>query len=58
MIITPQHVHDRNWMACPRCDGGKVFTAKDRKQGAICGTCNNDREIPRLRCTSKDGDAR
>jgi hypothetical protein len=34
-------------MKCPRCDGGAVFTAKDRKQGAICGSCDNRGEVPR-----------
>lgn len=46
MIITSQHVHSRNWMQCPMCEGGKLFTAKDRKQGAICCTCENKGEIP------------
>jgi hypothetical protein len=46
-ILTAQTVHSRNWMKCPRCDGGAVFTAKDRKQGAICGSCDNRGEVPR-----------
>lgn len=49
MIITSQHAHSRNWIVCPSCDGGKVFTAKDRKQGAICISCDNKGEVPRFR---------
>ena len=47
-ILTAQTVHARNWMKCPRCDGGALFTAKDRKQGAICTSCDNTGEVPRF----------
>lgn len=47
MIITAAHVHSRNWMVCPSCEGGKLFTDKDRKQGAICVSCGNKGEVPR-----------
>jgi DnaJ-class molecular chaperone len=46
-ILTAEVVHSRNWMKCPRCDGGAVFTAKDRKQGAQCTYCDGKGEIPR-----------
>jgi uncharacterized protein (DUF983 family) len=48
-ILTAQHIHSRNWMTCPSCDGGKLFTAKDRRQGAICASCDNNGEVPRFR---------
>lgn len=48
-ILTAQVVHARNWTACPRCEGGKLFTAKDRKQGAVCTYCDNRGEVPRFR---------
>lgn len=47
MIITPQHVHARNWMKCPSCEGGALFTARDRQQGALCVSCDNRGEVPR-----------
>jgi transcription elongation factor Elf1 len=46
-ILTSQHVHSRNWIKCPRCDGGALFTAKDRKQGAVCTSCGNRGEVQR-----------
>ena len=46
-MITTQQIHARNWMTCPRCDGGKAFTAKDIKQGAQCTYCDSRGEIPR-----------
>ncbi len=47
-IITTQQVHSRNWVKCPRCDGGSLFTDRDRKQGAVCTTCDNNGEVPRF----------
>jgi DnaJ-class molecular chaperone len=46
-IITAQQVHDRNWVMCPRCDGGAIFTAQDRRAGAQCTYCDGKGEIPR-----------
>jgi DnaJ-class molecular chaperone len=46
-ILTSQTIHARTWMACPRCDGGKAFTARDIKQGATCTYCDGKGEIPR-----------
>jgi uncharacterized protein (DUF983 family) len=46
-MITRQTIHNRNWMTCPRCDGGKAFTAKDIKQGAQCTYCDSKGEVPR-----------
>jgi len=48
MVITQQHVHGRNWKECPRCEGGRLFTARDHKQGAICTSCGNKGEVPRF----------
>lgn len=50
-IITAQHVHSRNWIKCPSCEGGALFTAKDRRQGALCVSCDNLGEVPRFRPT-------
>lgn len=47
-IITSQQVHSRSWMKCPDCDGGAIFTAKDRKQGVVCTSCNSKGEVPRF----------
>ena len=46
-ILTTQQVHARNWLRCPRCDGGTIWTAKDRKQGATCTYCDDRGEVPR-----------
>jgi acetyl-CoA carboxylase beta subunit len=51
VIITSQHVHARNWMQCPRCEGGTIFTERDRREGAICNSCDNRGEVPRFRAT-------
>jgi DnaJ-class molecular chaperone len=48
-VLTAQLIHDRHWSKCPRCDGGAVFTAKDRKQGACCTYCDGKGEVPRFR---------
>jgi uncharacterized protein (DUF983 family) len=48
-ILTAQTVHSRNWMKCPRCEGGALFTAKDRRQGALCTSCGNSGEVSRCR---------
>jgi hypothetical protein len=47
-ILTSQAIHSRNWLKCPRCDGGAIFTAKDRRQGSMCAYCDNKGEVPRL----------
>lgn len=47
-ILTAQLIHSRNWTKCPRCDGGALFTARDRKQGAVCTYCDNKGEVPRF----------
>ena len=46
-ILTPQLIHSRNWITCPRCNGGKVFTVKEIKQGVVCTYCDNKGEVPR-----------
>lgn len=48
MTITHQTIHARNWIKCPRCEGGALFTVKDRKQGAQCTYCDNKGEVPRF----------
>lgn len=48
MIITSQHVHSRDWIVCPSCEGGKLFTAKERNQGVVCVSCDNKGEVPRF----------
>jgi hypothetical protein len=55
-VITPQHVHSRNWIKCPSCEGGSLFTPRDRAQGAICNSCDNRGEVPRHRAV-KAGDS-
>jgi len=45
--LTSQLIHDRNWMRCPRCDGGNVFTARDRQQGASCTYCDDKGKVER-----------
>jgi hypothetical protein len=52
MIITSQHVHSRNWMVCPRCDG-LPLTEKQAKAGFQCGTCFNKGEVPRFTAVVK-----
>jgi hypothetical protein len=47
-VLTAQVVRDRNWLKCPRCEGGALFTARDRKQGAFCTYCDNHGEVPRF----------
>lgn len=46
-IITTQHVHDRTWAKCPRCDGGSLFTPRERAQGAICTYCEGTGHVAR-----------
>jgi len=48
MIITPQHVHAKNWMVCPKCDG-KPWTPREVRLGFFCGSCDNKGEVPRRR---------
>lgn len=48
MIITAQHVHAREWMRCPMCEG-RPLTPSQARAGFQCGTCYNKGEIPR-RC--------
>ena len=56
-ILTAQVVHSRNWITCPRCDGGAAFTARDRKQGALCTSCGNAGEVPRFPVAKPAADA-
>lgn len=45
-IITSQHVHGRNWIKCPMCDG-RSLTAAEAKVGFQCGSCFGNGEVPR-----------
>jgi DnaJ-class molecular chaperone len=45
--LTSQQVRARNWMTCPRCDGGKNFTTRDIKAGAVCTYCDGKGEVER-----------
>jgi DnaJ-class molecular chaperone len=56
-LLTAQQIHARNWMTCPRCDGGKAFSAKDIKQGATCTYCDGKGEIPRFRANRVPADS-
>jgi hypothetical protein len=46
-ILTREVVHARNWMPCPRCDGGKIFTAREIRQGASCTYCGGKGQVER-----------
>jgi len=44
--ITSQHVHDRQWVKCPHCLGWPL-TQKQKKDGFLCGSCDNKGEVAR-----------